>query len=77
MRGEPPEVVVLGSAMSFPSVLLAVGAAALAAEGFLGTAFAWPAASFASTLAFLLIGAIELLLGERAQRMRGVEDEPE
>ncbi len=77
MRGERPEVAVLGAAMSFPSVLLAVGAAALAGQVALGTPIAWPAGSFAATVVFVLVGAVELLLGERAQQMRGVEDEPE
>ena len=75
MRGERPDVVVLGSAISYPSTLLAVGAGALAGEA-LGTGVAWPAGSFLATTVFLLVGAVELLLGKRAQRLRGVEEEP-
>lgn len=73
VRGERPEVVVLGSAMSYPSVLVGVGAATLVGE-VLHTGIAWLAGSFLATTAFLLVGAIELLLGSRAQRMRGVAD---
>ncbi len=75
MRGERPDVVVLGSASSYPSTLLAVGVAALAGE-VLGTGVAWPAGSFLATTVFLLVGAVELLLGRRAARLRGVEDQP-
>ncbi|MBA3421737.1 MAG: hypothetical protein H0U12_07580 [Thermoleophilaceae bacterium] len=74
MRGERPDVVVLGSAISYPSTLLAVGAGALAGEA-LGTGVAWPAGSFSATMVFLLVGAVELLLGKRVERLEGVEDE--
>jgi len=75
MRGERPLVVVLGSAISYPSKLLAAGAGALAGEA-LGAGVAWPASSFLASTVFLLVGAVELLLGRRAQRLRGVEVEP-
>jgi len=73
MRGEPPDVVVLGGAMSYPSVLLAVARAALV--GFaLGPDWGWGGGSFAGTCLFLLLGGIEMLLGERMRRVRGVEE---
>jgi hypothetical protein len=75
MRGDRPTVVVLGSAMSYPWVLLAVGAAASVAE-LLKTPAGWPLGSFAATIVFLLVGGIELLLGKRVERVRGVEDAP-
>ena len=75
-RGERPDVVVLGTAISYASTLLAVGAGALAGEA-LGAGVAWPAGSFLATTVFLLVGPVELLLGRRAQRLRGVEDEPD
>lgn len=56
------------------STHLPVGAGALAGEA-LGTRLAWPAGSFLATMVFLLVGAIELLLGKRAHMLRGVEDE--
>lgn len=76
MRGERPEVVVLGSAIAYPSVLLGAGAAALAGE-VLGTGVAWAAGSFLATVVFLLVGGIELLLGQRAARQGGVEERSE
>ena len=73
MRGEPPEVVVLGSAMSFPSVLLAVGGAALISPA-LGPGWEWAVGSFASTSLFLMLASLEMLIAERLRRTRGVED---
>jgi hypothetical protein len=74
MRGEPSDVVVLGGAMSYPSILFAVGAAAVAAF-LLGPAWGWLGGSFVGTCLFLLLGGIEVLLGERMRRARGVEEQ--
>jgi hypothetical protein len=51
-------------AISFPSVLLAVVAAA-GCGALLGPALAWPVASFAATVVYVLVDGSEMLLGER------------
>ncbi len=66
-RGEPADVVVVGSAMGFFSVGLGLGAAALTAEALDGDA-AWPVGGFVATLAYLLVVGIEMALAERAAR---------
>lgn len=63
MRGEPPEVVALGSAFSLLSVSLAVGTAALTGE-IVDTGAAWPLGSFLATLAYLVVVAVEMALAE-------------
>ncbi len=63
----------LGSAISYPSVLLGVGAAALAGE-LLGTGAAWALGSFAASTVYLLVAAVELRLGERAGARQAAED---
>jgi hypothetical protein len=74
MRVEPPEIVVIGGAMSYPSMLLAVGAAAVAAFT-LGPDWGWLGGSFLGTCVFLLLNGVEMLFGERMRRARGVEEE--
>jgi hypothetical protein len=74
MRGDPPEVVVLGSALGYFSVLLAVGAAAVAGLA-LGPDWGWAAGSFAGTCLFLLLGGVEMLVAERLRRAPGVEEQ--
>jgi hypothetical protein len=74
IRGEAAEVAALGSALAYPSLLLAVGAAALAAVA-LRSGWGWGGASFAGTCTFLLLGGAEVLLAERLRRARGVEEE--
>ena len=64
LRGEPPEVVALGSAFGYASAGLSVGAAAGAAA-ILGTGVAWPLGSFAATSTFLLTAGLEMGLAER------------
>jgi hypothetical protein len=64
LRGEPPEVVALGSAFGYASAGLSVGAAALAGT-ILGTGAAWPLGSFAATTVFLLTAGVEMGLAER------------
>ena len=80
MRSEPPDVIVLGSAIAFPSVLLAVAAGALGGDLLMTAAWpgaAWPVGSVAATTVFLLVSAGELLLGARAKRAKGVEEQDE
>lgn len=64
-RGEPADVVVLGSAMGFFSVGLGLGAAALSVEVLDGDA-AWPVGAFLATIGYLLVVGIEMALAERA-----------
>jgi hypothetical protein len=64
LRSDPPEVVVLGSSMSFLSVGGALGGAALTAE-IIDVGVAWALAAFAGTLAYVAIVTIELALAER------------
>jgi hypothetical protein len=64
-REEPAEVVVFGSALSFASVGLGVGAAALAGTIIDGGA-AWPIATFLATVVYLLVVGVELALAEQA-----------
>lgn len=64
LRGEPPELVALGSAFGHASAALSVGAAALAAT-ILATGHAWPLGSFAATSVFLLTAGVEMALAER------------
>ncbi len=65
LRGEPAEVVALGSAVGIASVGGAVGLAALAASVIGGRA-AWPVGSALATAFFLLVAGLELALAERA-----------
>ena len=67
VRGEPAEVVVIGSALGFASVGLGVGAAALTGE-VVGGGAAWPIGPFLGTVAYLLVVGVEMALAERASR---------
>jgi hypothetical protein len=65
LRGEPSEVVALGSSFAFVSVGGGVGIAALAGV-VLGPGVAWPFGSLLATVTYLLLVGIELGLAERA-----------
>ena len=69
IRGEPPEVVALGSAFSLFSGGLGVGAGALAAEIIDGGA-AWPVGAFLCTLVYVTAVGIEMAFAERLQPPR-------
>jgi small-conductance mechanosensitive channel len=83
LRGEPAEVVALGSALGFASAGGGVGTAALTAE-ILGSGWAWPLGSLLATTVFLLAVGIELAFAERAalaaagaeERSEGDEERP-
>jgi hypothetical protein len=64
LRGEPPEVVALGSAFGFASAGLSVGAAAVLGS-ILATGAAWPLGSFGATATFLSMAGVEMGLAER------------
>ncbi len=79
LRGEPADVVVIGSAVSFASVGAGVGAAALSAVVLEGSV-AWPLGSLTATTMYLAVVAIEMALAERAapaQAAGGEEGESE
>ncbi len=61
---EPPEVVALGTALSFVSAGVAVGTAALCGE-VLSDQLAWPVGAFTATAAYILISAAEMAAAER------------
>ena len=65
-RGEPADVMVVGSAMAFVSVAGSVGVAALAGE-LLDGDLVWPVVAFAGTLAYTLMTGIEMALAARAE----------
>ncbi len=66
LRGETPEVVAVGAALSFLSIGLSVGAAALGAA-VVKAAGAWALASFAATGVYVLVGGLELTLARRIE----------
>ncbi|MGA9371305.1 MAG: hypothetical protein WBV53_05610 [Solirubrobacterales bacterium] len=67
LRGEPAQVVVIGSALSLASVGLSIGAAALIGETLDG-GVAWPIGAFGATVVYLLVVGVEMALAERASR---------
>lgn len=69
LRGEPAEVVALGSALSFPSVGAGVGVGAIA-DVVLDDTLAWPIGAFGATLTYLVVVAVEMALAERAAPIR-------
>ena len=64
LRGDPPEVVVLGSAIGFLSAGTGVGSAALLAD-LVGTDVAWALGSLAATALYVIVLAGELMLAAR------------
>src|SRR3954465_372593 len=67
VRPEPPEVVVLGSALSFFSVGVGLAAAALASDLVHGWA-GWLAAPLASSFVYPLVVGVELVTAYRMER---------
>ena len=67
VRGEPAQVVVIGSALGFASVGLGVGAATLIGALVNGGA-AWALGPFLGTIAYLLLVGVEMALAERTSR---------
>lgn len=72
LRGEPSDVVALGSSFSFVSVGLAVGAAALAAS-ILATWAAWLIGSFAASAIYVVASGVEMALAHVAQKRRDAD----
>ena len=69
MRGEPSDVIALGSSFSFASVGLSVGAAALAAP-IVPTWAGWLLGSFAASAFYVVASGIEMALARAAQKRR-------
>ncbi len=65
-KGEPADVMVVGSAMAFASVSAGVGAAALAGELLEGDVV-WPVGGFVATLVYTLVVGVEMALAARAE----------
>lgn len=63
LEDEPNQVIAVGAAMSFFSVGLAVGAAALTGE-ILETGAAWPLGAASATVVYVLMNGIEMAIGE-------------
>ena len=74
LRGEPSDVIALGSSFSFASVGLSVGAAALAAA-IVPTWAAWLIGPFAASAIYVLASGIEMALAHEAQRRREAEED--
>lgn len=66
MRGEPSEVVVLGSAFGFVSAGLGIGAATLCGE-LLGGWLAWYTGPLAASTVYVLASGVEMALAHTAQ----------
>lgn len=64
VRGDPTDVVALGTALSFISVGLAIATAAGTAE-LLGAWIAWLGAPFAATAVYVLASGFEMAVAER------------
>lgn len=69
-RGEPSDVVALGSALSFFSISAGVGTTALIAW-LVEPWFSWPLAAFVSSGTYLLIVGVEMALAEQAEQQWG------
>jgi len=64
LRGDPPEVVVLGSAIGFMSATAGVGSAALLAA-VLEAGVTWPLGSLVASALYVLVLAAEITLAAR------------
>lgn len=70
------EVILLGTALAFISIVLAI-AAAREVAAVLSGAVAWFAAAFVASLAFALIESVEFMFAEWLQERRGEPVEPD
>lgn len=74
MRGEPSDVIALGSSFSFASVGLAVGAAALSGE-LISSWAAWLVGPLVASGIYVVASGIEMALAHAAQAQRRTESE--
>lgn len=73
LRGDPPEVVALGSALSFFSVGLGVGVAALTAV--VSKLGAWPVGGFLATTVYMLTAGIEMAVAREIEQRTPEEEQ--
>jgi hypothetical protein len=64
--GEPPQVVVVGSALAFVSVSTAVGAAALLGD-LVDSGLAWPLGAFCASAVYTLLVGVEMMIAARVE----------
>jgi xanthine/uracil permease len=69
-------VVLLGTALAFISIMLAIAAARGVAEVLSG-GWAWFGAAFAASLVFALVESVEFMFAEWLQERRGEPVEPD
>lgn len=74
MRGEPSDVIALGSSFSFASVGLSVGAAALAAA-IVPTWVGWLLGPFFASSLYVIASGVEMALAHEAQKRRESEED--
>ena len=67
MRGDPPEVVALGTALSFFSVGVGLAVAAVVGAA-VSARLAWPLGGFGATLAYVTAAGAELAFAGRVER---------
>ena len=70
------EVVLLGTALAFISIVLAIATARGIAE-LLSGAWAWFGAAFGASLVFALVESVEFMFAEWLQERRGEPVEPD
>ena len=73
LRGEPSDVVALGSSFSFASVGLSVGAAAVVAA-IVPTWVAWLSGPFAASAIYVVASGFEMALAHEAQKRREADE---
>lgn len=76
MRGEPADVIALGSSFSFASVGLAVGVAALTGT-ILDSWLAWLLGSLLASSVYVIASGVEMALARTAQERREETEESE
>ena len=76
LRKGSDEVVLLGTALAFISIVLAI-ASARGVAAVLGGALAWFAAALVGSLVFALVESLEFMLAEWVQERRGEPTEPD
>ncbi|HET6570831.1 MAG TPA: hypothetical protein VFG58_05020 [Solirubrobacterales bacterium] len=74
LRGEPSDVIALGSSFSFASVGLAVGAAALSGA-ILGSWVGWLVGPLLASSTYVVASGIEMALAHEAQKRRQAEQD--
>jgi hypothetical protein len=76
LRKGPDDVILLGTALAFLSIVLAI-ATARGLAAVLSGAWAWFGAAFGASLVFALIESVEFMFAEWLQERRGESVEPD